>query len=176
MAKNPHYLSQLAHIELFSPKVEETIAFLTDVVGLDETGRDDTSVYLRAWGDYFHHTLKITYRETAGMAALGWRADSPEALTEVVAYLERTGAGIGWVDADPGRGRAYRFQSPDGHTHEVFWDVVWLNEKGHRGSIFADRYASNRRQGVNPRRFDHVTYMVAKFQYGKEKRSGRVWD
>lgn len=51
----------------------------------------------------------------------------------------------------------------------MFWDVVWLREMGERGSIYADRYASNRRIGVNPRRFDHVTYMVVKFQYQKEK-------
>ena len=170
MAKNPHYLSQLAHLELFSPKVDETAAFLTDVVGLDETGRDEHgSVYFRAWGDYFQHTLKISPRETPGMGHLGWRADSPEALDECVAYLESTGAGMGWVDGDLGHGKAYRFKSPDGHIHEVFWDVVWLKETGQRGSIYADRYASNRRIGVNPRRFDHVTYMVAKFQYGKEK-------
>lgn len=163
MAKNPHYLSQMAHLELYSPVVDETVAFLTDIVGLDETGRDDTSVYLRAWGDYFHHTLKITHRETPGLAVLGWRADSAEALDEVVAYLDSTGAGIGWVDADSGRGKAYRFKSPDGHTHEVFWDVVWLRETGARKSVFADRYASNRRRGICPRRFDHVTLNTSNY-------------
>ena len=65
------------------------------------------------------------------------------------------------MDGDQGHGRAYRFKSPEGHTHEVFWDVVWLKERGQRQSVYADRYASNRRRGVNPRRFDHVTYMVA---------------
>ena len=73
------------------------------------------------------------------------------------------------MDGDQGHGRAYRFKSPEGHTHEVFWDVVWLKERGQRQSIYADRYASNRRRGVNPRRFDHVTYMVAKFKYAEEK-------
>ena len=138
MAKNPHYLSQLAHIEIYSPDVEKSVQFLRDVVGLDETGRDANSVYFRAWGDYFHHTLKITHRETNGLGHLGWRADSPEALDECVAYLEAIGAGLGWVEGDLGHGRAYRFQSPDGHTHEVFWEVVWLHETGERGSIYAE--------------------------------------
>ena len=52
MAKNPHYLSQLVHIEIYSPDVEKSVHFLRDVVGLDETGRDDTSVYFRARGQY----------------------------------------------------------------------------------------------------------------------------
>lgn len=53
MAKNPHYLSQLGHIEIYSPDVEKSVHFLRDIVGLDETGRDDNSVYFRSWGDYF---------------------------------------------------------------------------------------------------------------------------
>lgn len=170
MARNPHYLSQLAHIEILSPDLEKSVDFFTNVVGLDETGRDDHSVYFRAWGDYFHHCLKITRSDKQGLGHLGWRADSAEALEDCVAYLESTGSGLGWVEGDMGHGKAYRFQSPDGHTHEVFWDVVWLRETGEKGSIYADRYASNRRIGVNPRRFDHVTYMVAKHKYAEEKK------
>ena len=169
MPRNPHYLSQLAHLEIVTPDLDASVRFFSDIAGLDETGRDERSVYLRAWGDYFHHSLKITSGDEPALGHLGWRADSPEALADIVAHLEGTGAGIGWVDGDQGHGRAYRFKSPEGHTHEVFWDVVWLKERGQRQSIYADRYSSNRRRGVNPRRFDHVTYMVAKFKYAEEK-------
>lgn len=168
MAKNPHYFSQLAHIEVLTTDLEGSVKFFTDLAGMDVTNREENSVYMRCWGDYFHHTLKLTQSDKSGMAALGWRADSPEALNEVVAHLEETGAGIGWVDADKGRGKAYRFKSPDGHIHEVFWDVVWLKETGERASIFADRYASNRRYGINPRRFDHVTYNTTNYAAEKE--------
>ena len=60
MARNPHYLSQMAHIEVITINLEASVKFFTDIVGLDETGRDKSSVYLRAWGDYFHHTIKLT--------------------------------------------------------------------------------------------------------------------
>lgn len=167
MARNPHYFSQLAHIEVLSTDLEASVRFFTEIAGMDETGREDNSVYLRAWGDYFHHSLKLTQSDRPGMGHLGWRADSPEALEDVVQYLESIGAGIGWHDGDLGHGKAYQFKSPDGHLHEVFWDVVWLREEGKRGSVFADRYASNRRIGVNPRRFDHITYNTS--NYSAEK-------
>lgn len=169
MARNPHYFSQLAHVEVLTTDLEKSVEFFRDVTGMDETDRDETSVYLRAWGDYFHHTLKLTKSDTSGLGHLGWRADSPEALEDCVAYLESIRAGEGWTNGDKGHGKAYRFKSPDGHTHEVFWDVEWLREDGERGSIYADRYASNRLKGANPRRLDHVTYMVAKGKYQKEK-------
>jgi catechol 2,3-dioxygenase len=170
MAKNPHYLSQLSHIEIYSTNLEETVQFLVNILGMDETARDEHSSYLRAWGDYFLYTLKITQRETPGFGVLGWRADSAEAFDECVQYLESIGAGIGWTEPDKGRGKAFRFRSPDGHPHEVFWDVTWFRETGERGSIYADRYASNRRTGVNVRRIDHVTYMVSKGKYADEKK------
>ena len=63
MARNPHYLSQLAHIEILTLDLEKSVKFFLDIVGLDETGREGNSVYLRAWGDYFHHTLKLTQNQ-----------------------------------------------------------------------------------------------------------------
>ena len=53
-------LSQLAHVELTTPVPQKSLAFWTELVGLEETTRDGQSVYLRAWGDRFHHTLKLT--------------------------------------------------------------------------------------------------------------------
>ena len=156
MAKNPHYFSQLAHIEVLTENLDTSVEFFRDVVGMDETGRTETSVYLRAWGDYFHHTLKLTQSETSGLGHLGWRADSPEALEEAVVYLDSIGAGLGWEEPDLGHGKAYRFKSPEGHIHEVFWDVEWLREEGERGEeLFvarACRRADRRASGAPPRK------------------------
>ena len=66
MAKNPHFLSQMAHIEVLTTDLNKSVEFFRDVVGMDETGREENSVYLRAWGDYFHHTLKLTQSEKSG--------------------------------------------------------------------------------------------------------------
>ena len=43
-------LSQLAHVELISPKPEETVRWMVDVLGLEETTREGQSVYLRGLG------------------------------------------------------------------------------------------------------------------------------
>lgn len=87
MAKNPHYLSQMAHVEVLTQDLSKSVEFFRDVVGMDETGREENSVYLRAWGDYFHHTSKLTQSETSGLGHIGWRADSPDVLEDCVLYL-----------------------------------------------------------------------------------------
>ena len=43
-----HLISQLAHFEITSPRPEETVRWFTDVLGLQERGREGKSVYVRA--------------------------------------------------------------------------------------------------------------------------------
>jgi len=42
-------ISQLAHVELLTPAPEQSLQFLTQVLGVEETSRDDRSIYLRCW-------------------------------------------------------------------------------------------------------------------------------
>ena len=157
MAKNPHYISQLGHIELYSPKVDESVKFFKEVIGLEESGRDGKSVYLRAWGEYHHHSLVITDNDKKGLGHIGWRADSDEALEEAVRHIEGTGLGKGWIEGGMGHGRAYRFESPDGHVEEIFWDVDLYQAPDERKSVWRNRPQRNPGRGVSPRRLDHVT-------------------
>jgi catechol 2,3-dioxygenase len=157
MAKNPHYISHLGHVELYSPNVDESVKFFKEVIGLEESGRDGKSVYLRAWGEYYHHSLVITDNNKAGLGHIGWRADSAEALEEAVKHLEGTGLGRGWIEGCTGHGKAYRFESPDGHVEEIFWDVELYQAPEDQKSVWRNRPQRRNGRGVSPRRIDHVT-------------------
>jgi len=116
-------LSQLAHVELTTPTPQASLEFWTQVVGLEEATSAGQSVYLRGWGDRFHHTLQLTEGPNVGLGHIGWRAAGPEVLERAVALLEAAGAGEGWIEHSVGHGRAFRYRSPGGHLHEVFWEV-----------------------------------------------------
>ena len=53
-------LSQLAHVELVSPKPQETVDWMVNVLGLEETAREGQSVYLRGWAEWLHSSLIVT--------------------------------------------------------------------------------------------------------------------
>lgn len=108
-------LSQLAHVELVNPDPERSARFFHDVLGLEESGRDERSIYFRCWGERFHHSLIVTEGPDA-LGHIGWRAASPESLEEAAQRLEAAGYGEGWVDGVTGHGRAYRFRGPGGHA------------------------------------------------------------
>jgi catechol 2,3-dioxygenase len=150
-------ISQLAHVELLTPEPERSIAFLTDVVGLRESSRDGRSVYLRCWGDYFHHSVQVTEADSPGLGHAAWRAEGPAQLARAVAGLEASGLGVGWSDLGVGHGPAFRYRSPGGHLHEVFWEVERHTPADEMRSQFPARAEKPGSTGVAPRQLDHVT-------------------
>jgi len=152
---------QLAHLEILTPKPEETYWFFHDVLGMEETTRHGRSVYLRAYEDWYHHTLKITEAPRPGLGHVAWRAASPEALQRVVQRLERSGTGQGWHEGDLGHGPAYRFTTPDGHAMEVLFEVEYHAAPADRRSALRNRPSRRPLRGIPVRRLDHVNCLCS---------------
>ena len=74
-------IAHLGHLEIFTPKPEESLRFFIDIMGMTESGREGDSVYLRAWDDYERHTLKLTAAEQPGLGHMGLRAQPTRART-----------------------------------------------------------------------------------------------
>ena len=158
---NNSLLSQLAHVELTTPMPEESLAFWTQVVGLEETARVGQSVYLRAWADRFHHTLQLTEGPQVGLAHIGWRAAGEAELETAVSRLEAAGVGEGWHEDAVGHGRAYRYRAPGGHLNEVFWDVELYTPPPGMESPFPNRPQRYVPRGIAARCIDHLTIAAA---------------
>lgn len=151
-------LSQLAHVEILSPRPQESVDFLTGVVGLEESGRDGCSVYLRGWSEFFYHSLQVTEGERPGLGHIAWRAVGPEQLRTAARRLEASGRGEGWFEGSLGHGPAYRYRAPNGgQLHEVFWEVERYQAPPELRSTFPNRPQRYRGHGVSARYLDHVT-------------------
>ena len=150
-------ISQLAHVEILSPRPEETVRFLIDVLGLMESGRDGQSVYLRGWGEHFRHSLQVTAGDGPGLGHIGWRAYGASGLKAAVDRIEAAGAGLGWVDEGFGHGSAYRYCGPGGHLQEIFWEVERYEPPAEMRSIYPSRPERFVPRGVAARNIDHVT-------------------
>ena len=118
-------LAHLGHLEMLTPKPEESLAFFVNVLGMTESGREGDSVYLRGWDDYERHTLKLTASKLPGMGHVAYRARSPQALERRVAALKGSGYDIGWNEGDLAHGPAFVCQDPDGHKIELYYETQW---------------------------------------------------
>ena len=154
-------ISQLAHVELLTPRPEDTLRFMCEVMGLYESERVGQSVYLRGWGDFFHHSLVLTEADQPGLGHIGWRAEGPEELQAAVKRLETSGLEGDWHEGLTGHGPAYRFRGPGGHRHEVFWEVDRWSAPPELASPFPNRPQRFEPRGVAARQLDHVTVATA---------------
>jgi catechol 2,3-dioxygenase len=153
-----HLVSQLAHVELLTPRLPESIEFFTELLGLSLVEKTDRSAYLRCWGEFQHHSLKLTEAPQPGLGHAAWRADSAEALERAAAEIEATGRGQGWIDGDRGHGRAYQFMDPDDHLGEIFWEVDRFRASGADAPTLKTRSTRMPMNAAAVRRLDHVTF------------------
>jgi catechol 2,3-dioxygenase len=153
-------LAHLAHVELLTPKPDESLRFFVDVMGMTASGQEGDSVYLRGWDDYEHHTLKLTAAKSAGIGHMAFRATSPERLRHRVAVVEKSGFGRGWIDGDVGHGPAYRFQTPDGHNVEIYYDTVWYAPPPDLKPALKNQAQRFPARGASVRRLDHLNLLT----------------
>jgi len=150
-------LSQLAHVEILTPVPEDSLRFYKQVLGLEESGRDGDSVYLRGWGEFFHHSVQLTAADAPGLGHIGWRTDGPEQLETAVRRIEESGSGEGWFEDAVGHGPAFRYRTPGGHLHEVFWEVDRHSPPPELAPIWPNRAQRFAPRGVAAGSLDHVT-------------------
>lgn len=150
-------LAQLAHVELITPRLDESAKFFTEVMGLTEVNRTAESVYLRCWGDYYQYSLILTQGKQAALGHAAWRTVGAEELDEAVRRLEAAGTHGEWSEKSYGHGRSYRFKGPGGHPIELLWQVSRFHAGGDQKSTYPERPQRHVNHGIAPRQLDHVT-------------------
>lgn len=161
-------VAHLGHVEILSPKPEQSLRFFEQVLGMQQTARAGQSVFLRGWGDHDCHTLKLTEAGRAGLGHVGWRAVSPRALERRARALEASGRGRGWIDGDLGHGAAYRFDDPDGHPMEIYYESERYRAPDALRARLKNQPQRYPGQGVGVQRLDHVNLMCGDVTPNKE--------
>ena len=161
-------IAHLGHIELLTPKFDESLAFFVDVMGMTVSGRAGDSAYLRGWDDYERYSLKLTGSKTSGLGHAAFRARSPQALERRVAALKAAGAGIGWVENELGHGPAFQFHDPDGHVIEIYYETEWYQAPPELKPSLKNQAQRFPARGVNVRRIDHFNCLAADIAANRE--------
>ena len=84
-------MAHLGHVELLTPKLDESLRFFVDVMAMTESGRQGDSVFLRGWDDYERYSLQLTASQTSGLGHAAFRTRSPQALERRIATLRANG-------------------------------------------------------------------------------------
>ncbi|MGE7665952.1 VOC family protein [Ureibacillus composti] len=151
-------ISKLGYVSLVSTDLEKSLVFFKEVIGLEETEVVDGVHYLRAWGDFQHHTLSIRQGGRAYVSHIGWRTKQKEDVLAFKELLENEGINVQKIEpwTTPGIGEAIRFTVPSGHTFELYYDVKKPAADEKRASVLKNQTYKAWAKGISPRRIDHV--------------------
>ncbi|PZA08061.1 MULTISPECIES: VOC family protein [unclassified Meiothermus] len=167
------FLSQLIHVELITPKLEESLAFFTRIGGLYLVHREEGRAYLRCWGDHYTYSLILSQGELPGLGHAAWRTWSAEDLEQAVRNIEASGVSGEWVEGSFGHGPAYRFRAPGGHPIELVWEVERYQAPPEWASTYPERPQRFAGGGLEPRQLDHLT-VASRDPYGDAEWFRRV--
>lgn len=156
-------IAKLGHVALVSADLEKSLGFFRDTIGLEETEVVDGVHFLRAWGDFEHHTLSITAGEKSYIDHIGWRTKRREDVATFAKLLEVAGTEVRWVKAgeEVAQGEAIRFELPSGHHFELYYDMEKTPADESRKSVLKNQTYKSWAKGVSPRRIDHVNLQTS---------------
>jgi catechol 2,3-dioxygenase len=156
-------IAKLGHVALVSADLEKSLWFFRDTIGLEETEVVDGVHYLRAWGDFEHHTLSITAGKTSYIDHIGWRTKRREDIATFAKLLEDAGTEVRWVQngEEVAQGEAIRFELPSGHRFELYYDMEKTPADESRKSVLKNQTYKSWAKGVSPRRIDHVNLQTS---------------
>jgi catechol 2,3-dioxygenase len=149
-------IAHLAHIELLTPKPNESLEFFQNLLGMEVVHSEGQSVFLRGWGDQQLYSLKLTEAKQAGLGHVAVRTVSPSALERRAENLEKRGMGLGWTDGDYGHGRSYRFTDADGHNLEIFYDAEKYAVPDHLKPGLKNMPQKYSARGASVTQLDHI--------------------
>lgn len=165
-------VAHLGAVELFTPKLEESVWYFRDLLGMELVHRTGDSAYLRGYGDYASAPLKLTAAGKPGVGCVAWRTVSPQALERRVAALEAGGHGGEWTNGDFGRGRSYRFRDPEGHVMELYYEEERYEAPDALKSALKNQPMRYPTRGIGVRRIDHLALLAkdvpANREFGEE--------
>jgi catechol 2,3-dioxygenase len=152
-------LTKLSHVALSTPNLEQSRWFFKDLIGMEEVEQDETRIYLRCANERDHHSL--TLREgPVGIEHIAFRVSGPDDLAAYEAQLRDIGVETTAVAAggEAGQGDALRFTMPHVEVPiELVWDIDRPLSPEPMRSKAPSASTKFWRQGVSPRRIDHLS-------------------
>ncbi|PSP82503.1 2,3-dihydroxybiphenyl 1,2-dioxygenase [Halobacteriales archaeon QS_1_68_17] len=155
-------IATLGHVELRCTDVEASRDHFHDVLGMEESLREDGRIYMRAWGDWDTFTLALVPAGESAVGHVAFQVEEPADLDRYADRIERAGHEVEWLDpgADPGQGEAIRFTEPGGHRIELYHEMERADVPPEKRSDLKNQPQVYVDRGVGVRRIDHVNLKV----------------
>lgn len=148
-------IMRIGRVELRVMDLDKSVDYYTNIIGLEETGREGDRVYLKAWDEYDHHSVILQKADHPGMDHFAFKVKHIDDLAEYEKKIEEFGLTLKRV-SDGSRlkeGEGIRFELPTGHFVELYADIERVGKA--TGNLNPHPWPLNAK-GIAPHHLDHV--------------------
>ncbi|WP_243290928.1 catechol 2,3-dioxygenase [Bacillus sp. FJAT-47783] len=148
-------IMRIGRLELRVMDLEESVKYYTDIIGLEETGRDGERVYLKAWDEYDHHSIILQKSDSAGMDHMAFKVKDIYELEKLEYKIEQFGCELTRVPNQTrlAEGQSIRFKIPTGHEMELYAEIEQVGTG--TGHVNPHPWPDGLK-GIAPHRLDHA--------------------
>ncbi len=141
----PFNIIRLSHVDLGVTDIEASKAFYADTLGLQVTGQDDRTLYLRAMEERGHHCMVLHQADAPHVKSLSFKVFDEEQLDKAHAWFSAQGKPVSWVER-PYQGRTLATVDCFGMPIEFYFKMDRLEPIHQKYALY---------KGVKPLRIDH---------------------
>lgn len=147
----PFNIVRLSHTELRVTDLAWSRAYYVDLLGLQVTHEDATTIYLRGMEERGHHCLILRQADQPSVGVLGFKVWSEDDLDRAAAYFAGRGLPVAWVER-PFMGRVLSTRDPFGVPLEFYAAMDRLPSIHQKYALY---------RGVKPLRIDHFNLFAS---------------
>jgi len=155
-------IARLGHVELLCTDFEDEVTHFKNMLGLEETHREDGRVYLKAYQEWVNYSLILTDADRSGAGHIALQVEEPGDLEMYADRIEESGYEVEWREAgaEPGLGEAIRFETPAEQEFELFHEIENVDVPPEKRSRLKNQPQKRPKHGIGPTRIDHATMFV----------------
>ncbi|MGA8943890.1 MAG: catechol 2,3-dioxygenase [Thermoactinomyces sp.] len=145
---------RIGRIELKVLDLEKSVDYYTNLIGLDEVGREGNRVYLKAWDEWDHHSVILQEADSAGVGHVAFKVETADDMEQFEKKIEQFGCSVTRVSKGNrmGEGETLRFEIPTGHIAELYHEIEQVGTKV--GTLNPHPWPEDTK-GIAPHCFDH---------------------
>jgi catechol 2,3-dioxygenase len=143
------------YVQMRVTDMDVALKYYTEVLGLQETGREGDKVYLKCWDEHDHHSIVLRKADGPGLDHFALKCEGPEDLAVFENKLEAKGIKVSRYSAGDklGQGETIAFEDRNGHTVEVYYKMEKLGNS--LPLVNPDPYPKGLK-GIAAPRMDHL--------------------
>lgn len=144
---------RLGFVEVQVDDLGQSSNFYSQILGLQETQKEDGRLYFKCWDEYDHHSLVLKKASGPGLVKIGWKVESERDLEELEKKIGKYGIKTNRIsrNEEVAVGQAIAFTAPSGQSMMLYSEMEQVGK-----AVVPPEIVPQGLTGIAPPHLDHL--------------------